>query len=33
MTSNQIESARVAINRHLKSEKGKYGFEYFLTNQ
>ena len=31
MTSNQIEVCSCAINRHLK-EKGKFGFEYFLTN-
>jgi large subunit ribosomal protein L16 len=32
MTSNQIEAARVAINRHLK-EKVRFGSEFSLTNQ
>ena len=27
MTSNQIEAARVAINRHLKASKEKFGFD------
>ena len=31
MTSNQIEAARVAINRHLK-RKGRCGFAFFHTS-
>ena len=32
MTSNQIEAARVAINRHLKREKKKVWIRFFLIN-